>query len=190
LDPLDGLEVRLAATPRERPACDRREISQRASRSLAVALRIATRSGPVLVQESVRPSLGVLPVVHGTGYRRLTVLPEDRARPLDLVRPNPVTKSIAVVALTMSVIVVLVRSDWAPAADDWWFARWASVSLKPGTLLPQDERIWLYRAKSGHTAPRPLVEVQAVAGSSPVAHPPGGGPSHAFCQTDRAQKPL
>jgi hypothetical protein len=78
LDPLDGLEVRLAATLSKHPAGQGPEISQRVSRSLAIALRIATRSGPVLVQESVRPSLGILPVVHGTGYRRVAALAEDR----------------------------------------------------------------------------------------------------------------
>ena len=119
MDPRDGLEVRLAATPGERPACDRREISQRASRSLAVALRIATRSGPVLVQEGVRPSLGLFPVVHGTGDRRLTVPPEDRARLLDLVRPNALTESIAL-ALTMSVIVVLAVTQSLVAGHLLW----------------------------------------------------------------------
>jgi hypothetical protein len=80
LDALDGLEVRLAATMGEHPACHGREISQRAGRSLAVALKIATRSGPVLVEEGVRPTLGIMPDVHGTGYRRAAVLAKDPAR--------------------------------------------------------------------------------------------------------------
>ena len=77
MDPLDGLEVRLAATVGEHPACDGREISQRAIGSLSVAFRIATRTGPVLVEESVRPSLGVLPRVHAMGIGEIAVLAED-----------------------------------------------------------------------------------------------------------------
>ena len=115
MDPLDGLEVRVAATLREHPACDGREISQPAARSLTVALKIATRGGPVLVKESVRPRLGVVPGVHGTGIdglqpwlktRRIRWTWFDRTRHHDAF------------ALAMSVIAVLVRSDCAPAADD------------------------------------------------------------------------
>ena len=76
MDPLDGLEVRLAATLGEHPTCDGRDISQRAIRSLSVALRIATRSGPVLVEESICPSLGVLPRVHVMGIGEIAVLAE------------------------------------------------------------------------------------------------------------------
>ena len=41
-------------------------------------------------------------------------------------------------ALTMSVIVVLVRSDWAPAVDDWCFAMSERLA-EAGHALAQDE---------------------------------------------------